>query len=118
MTYRLGGGKNKTLCHVEFLDADNGDAVIATTYNQMFHEMSKKYYYMGYPLDLSVDGVYLANIVEYKVDLHEYIGHNIKIRLVDNASSDWGLLVADDFITYYSSESAIPSNYVLAEKLS
>ena len=118
VTYRLGGGKNKTLCHVEFLDADNGDAVIATTYNQMFHEMSKKYYYMGYPLDLSVDGVYLANMVEYKVDLHEYVGHNIKIRLVDNAVDDWGLLVADDFITYYSSESAIPSNYVLAEKLS
>ena len=117
VTYRLGGGKNRTLCHVEFLDADNADAVIATTYNQMFHEMGAKHYYMGYPQDLSTDGVYLANMAQYKVDLHEYIGHNIKIRLVDNATNEWGLLTADEFITYYASEAAIPSSYILAEKL-
>ena len=117
VTYRLGGGKNRTLCHVEFLDADNADAVIATTYNQMFHEMGAKHYYMGYPQDLSAEGIYLANMAQYKVDLHEYIGHNIKIRLVDNATNEWGLLTADEFITYYASETAIPSSYILAEKL-
>lgn len=56
-------------------------------------------------------------MVEYKVDLSAHIGKNIKIRLVDNAVTDWGLLFADDFITYYENADSIPSSYVLAESL-
>ena len=56
-------------------------------------------------------------MAEYKVDLSEFIGRHIQIRIVDNATNDWGLLFADDFITYYESSSDIPSNYVLAEKV-
>ena len=116
VTYRLGGGKNKALCHVEFIDATTNE-VLATTYNQKFRDKTSNYYYTGHPTDLSKDGVYLANMAEYKVDLSAYIGRSIKIRLVDNASNDWGLLFADDFVTYYESASSIPSNYTLAEKM-
>ena len=116
ITYRLGGGKNKTLCHIEFIDADT-DEVLLTTYNQKFKEINKNYYYLGYPKDLALDGVYAANMVAYKADLSAHIGKNIKIRLVDNAENDWGLLFVDDFITYYENSSLIPSDYALAEAL-
>ena len=115
VTYRLGGGKSKDLCHIEFVDADT-DEVLTSTYNQKFKEISKNYYYLGYPKDLAEDGVYAANMVEYKVDLSAYLNRNIKIRIVDNAVNDWGLLFVDDFVTYYESASSIPSNYTLAEQ--
>lgn len=114
ITYRLGGGKNKELCHIEFIDADTNE-VLLKTYNQKFQQISKNYYYLGYPRDLSLDGVYAANMAEYKVDLSAYIGKNIKIVIVDNAVDDWGLVFVDDFITYHEDASLIPTNYTLAE---
>ena len=116
ITYKLGGGKNKELCHIEFVDADT-DEVLATTYNQKFKELNKNYYYMGHPIDLSNDGVYAANMVDYKVDLSAYVGRNIKIRIVDNATNDWGLLFVDEFVTYYENASMVPANYYSAELL-
>ena len=116
VTYRLGGGKNKDLCHIEFVDADT-DEVLVTTYNQKFKEIVNSYYYLGYPNDLAYDEVYAANMAEYKVDLSAYIGRNIKIRIVDNAVDDWGLLFVDDFITYYPDANTIPEIYELAETL-
>ena len=114
ITYKLGGGKNKDLCYIEFIDADT-DQVLATTYNQKFHEFGKNYYYMGQPIDLAEDGVYMGNMVDYKIDLHAYVGHNIKIRIVDNATSDWGQVFVDDFITYYTNASDVPSYCIEAE---
>ena len=116
VTYRLGGGKNKELCHIEFIDADTGD-VLLTTYNQKFKEISKNYYYLGYPKDLAEDEVFAANMVTYKADLSAHLGKHIQIRLVDNATNDWGLLFVDDFITYYADANSIPANYILAEAL-
>ena len=116
VTYKLGGGKNKTLCHIEFVDASTNE-VLATTYNQKFKEINKNYYYLGYPKDLAEDGVYAANMVDYKLDLSAYVGRSIKIRIVDNATEDWGLLFVDDFVTYYESASDVPANYFSAELL-
>lgn len=116
VTYRLGGGKNKDLCYIEFVDSDT-DEVLATTYNQKFKEINKSYYYLGYPINLANDGVFAANMVEYKVDLSEFIGRNIKIRIVDNAMSDWGLMFIDDFITYYETADLVPGTCVSAETL-
>ena len=116
ITYRLGGGKNKELCHIEFVDVATGD-VLASTYNQKFKELTKSYYYNGSPRDLGKEGVFAANMAEYKVDLSDFIGKDIQIRIVDNAKNDWGLLFVDDFITYYENEADIPSNYTLAEKI-
>ncbi len=116
VTYKLGGGKNSSLCYIEFVDADTND-VLATTYNHKFHEINKNYYYLGYPKDLAEDGVYAANMVDYKVDLSAHVGKNIQIRVVDNATSDWGLMFVDDFVTYYQNASDVPSKCVLAETL-
>ena len=115
VTYRLGGCKNKEVTRIEFIDADT-EEVLVKTYNQEFKYMTKSYYYLGYPKDLAEDGVYAANMHEYKVDLSEFVGRNIKIRLVDDADSDWGLLFVDDFVTYYEDASSIPSYYTLAER--
>ena len=116
VTYKLGGGKDKTKCYIQFLDADNGD-VLATVYNQKFQELNKNYYYMGQPIDLAKDNIFAANMVDYKLDLSAHIGKNIKIRVVDNATEDWGLLFVDDFVTYYESAANVPGNYVVAETL-
>ena len=116
VTYKLGGGKDKTKCYIQFLDADNGD-VLATVYNQKFQELNKNYYYMGQPIDLAKDNIFAANMVDYKLDLSAHIGKNIKIRVVDNATEDWGLLFVDDFVTYYESATNVPGNYVVAETL-
>ena len=114
VTYKLGGGKNSNLCYIEFVDADS-DQVLATTYNQEFKPINKNYYYLGYPKDLAEDGVYAANMVDYKVDLSAHIGKNIKIRIVDNAVDDWGLMFVDEFVTYYESAADVPTNCVLAQ---
>ena len=116
VTYRLGAGKNKNLCHIEFVDASN-DEVLATTYNQKFNYVDIFTYYAGHPTDFAESNIYAANMVEYKVNLSAFLGKEIKIRLVDNATGDWGLLVVDDFVTYYESEADIPANYTLAELL-
>ena len=116
VTYKLGGGKDRSKCYVEFVDTDNGD-VLATVYNQKFQALNKNYYYMGQPIDLSKDGIFAANMVDYKLDLSSHIGKNIQIRVVDNATNDWGLLFVDDFVTYYESAASVPTNYVLAETL-
>lgn len=116
VTYRLGGGKNKAECYIEFYDVTAGE-VAARTYNQKFKEASKSYYYLGYPIDLSLDGVYKANMAEYKLDLSSRLGHQFRIIINDFATDDWGLLFADDFITYYPDASLIPSHYVTAETL-
>lgn len=116
VTYRLGGCKNPEVTYIEFVDADT-DEVLVRTYNQAFKYMTKSYYYLGYPKDLAEDGVYAANMREYKVDLSAYVGRNIKIRLVDNADSDWGLLFVDDFVTYYENAADVPIYYALAENI-
>ena len=110
VTYKLGGGKDRTKCYVEFIDADT-EEVLATTYNQKFNELNKTYYYRGYPIDLGADGIYAANMADYKLDLSAHIGKNIKIRVVDHATNDWGLLFVDEFVTYYENASDVPANY-------
>jgi hypothetical protein len=116
ITFKLGGGKDSSLCYVEIIDSATGE-VLAKYGNTMFTEFGKSYLADGKIVDLSKDGYYLANMVEYKADLSEFIGRNVKVRIVDNASSDWGLLFCDDFVTYYENENNINSNAILAENL-
>ena len=109
MSFRLGGGKNRALCRVEIIDAST-NAVLKTYTNYRFNDsMAKSYYYNGQPIDLASDSVFMANMVTYIADLSELTGQTVKIRLVDNATNDWGLLFADDFVTYYTSEESLPN---------
>ena len=110
ITFKLGGGHNQDLCYVELIDAETNE-VIGKYGNSKFKDLNKKYFYNGLFNDLSKDGYYLANMATYQVDLSNYLNRKIKIRLVDNATSDWGLLFADDFITYYESNDDLPSSF-------
>ena len=116
ITFKLGGGKNTSLTYIEIVDADTSE-VLARYGNTLFKDKEKSYFFNCEVKDLSLDGYYLANMVSYQADLSEYIGRNVKIRIVDNASSDWGLLFCDDFITYYENKSDISSKYLLATNL-
>lgn len=116
ITFKLGGGKNTDLCYVEIVDADT-DEVLEVYGNTMFKDSAKRYYYTGKPIDLAQEGVYKANMVEYKADLSDYMGRNVYIRIVDNAENDWGLFFVDSFITYYQSTEEISADAVLAENL-
>lgn len=53
----------------------------------------------------------------YKADLSAFLGRSVKIRIVDNATSDWGLLFADDFVTYYETVSDVPESAYEAHDL-
>lgn len=116
ITFKLGGGKDTSLCYIEIIDADTSE-VLSRYGNTSFKEKNKSYLFNGEIKDLASDGYYLANMVSYKADLSEYMGRNVKIRIVDNASSDWGLLFCDDFVTYYESKADISSDYLLAQNL-
>lgn len=113
ITFRLGGAKNSDVCFVEIYNVTE-NRVVAKYGNPLFKEMARPYYYRGAPIDLSVDGVYQANMALYHADLSEFLGDDLQIRLVDNATSDWGLLFVDEFITYYENENELPSNATLA----
>ena len=56
-------------------------------------------------------------MVLYKADLSMFIGQNVKIRINDYASNDWGLLFCDDFVTYYAEENQINQNAIIAKNL-
>lgn len=116
ITFKLGGGKNTDLCRVEIVDAATGE-VLSVYGNTKFAESTKPYYYNGKPIDLAKEGVYKANMVEYKADLSKYIGREVYIRIVDDASSDWGLFFVDSFITYYESSEEISAEAFVAEDL-
>ena len=116
ITFKLGGGKNTDLCFVEIVDAETNE-VLSVFGNTMFNDLGKTYFSNGKVKDLSLDGYYLANMVQYKADLSSFIGRTVKIRIVDNAQNDWGLLFCDDFITYYETVEEINENAILAENL-
>ncbi|MBQ9118041.1 MAG: hypothetical protein IJY11_02445 [Clostridia bacterium] len=116
MTFKLGGGKNTSLSYVEIIDATT-EEVLCKFGNTMFAESVRPYYCTGKPIDLSKEGVYKANMVQYKADLSAYAGREVRIRIVDNAENDWGLLFADSFITYYAQAGDVPTGAVLATQL-
>ena len=116
ITFKLGGGKNSALCRMEIIDATTGETLAAYG-NSKFAEKTRTYYHTGKPIDLAKEGVYMANMVLYKADLTAFAGRSVKIRLVDNAVNDWGLLFADSFITYYENAASISESALLAENL-
>ena len=111
ISFRLGGGWHANLCYLAVIDANSGDELVRYS-NYMFNDlMAYKYYYTGTPTVLSNDGVYMANMVQYVADLSEFSGHTVKLKLIDNGVNEWGLLFADDFITYYEDSASVPNAF-------
>ena len=53
----------------------------------------------------------------FKADLTAFMGREVYIRVVDNASEAWGCLAVDSFITYYESIDDLPEATLIDNKL-
>jgi len=96
ISFKLGGAKNPDKVYVNIVDSDTGQ-VIARYGNSEFADV-------GFPNP--DQGMRLANMVQYKADISEYLGKNLYVEIVDHASADWGLIFADAFFMYHPSEPA------------
>ena len=100
ITFLLGGGGNPLECYISIIDEETGEEV-ARYANRLFSDKG---------IGILNNGSNLANMVLYKADLTEFMGRSLKIRIVDNATSGWGLITADSFVTYYKDAAGIPAN--------
>ena len=96
ITFKLGGGKDTALCYIEIYNTEFRDNGIGMN---------------------DLKGSNLANMVQYKADLSQYLGDELVIRIVDNAVDNWGLMFADSFITYYENAAGLAEGAVLAQNI-
>ena len=104
ITYLLGGGGNPLECYISIIDAETEEELVRFA-NRLFNDKGT---------GIINNGSNLANMVLYKADLSEFMGRSLKIRIVDNGESNWGLITADSFVTYYKEEAGIPTSANLA----
>ena len=104
ITFLLGGGGNPLECYVSIIDAETEEEV-ARFANRLFNDKG---------IGIINNGSNLANMVLYKADLSEFMGRSLKIRVVDNAVNNWGLITADSFVTYYKDVAGVPAKANLA----
>ena len=89
MTFKLGG--NKALSYVSIIDANTGD------------ELARF-------VNVNYVGAWPNNgweMYSYKVNLVESgiaAGTEVRIKVVDGATNDYGVVVVDSFVTYYENE--------------
>ncbi len=104
ITFLLGGGGNPLECYVSIIDAETGEE-LARFANRLFNDKG---------IGIINNGSNLANMVMYKADLSEFMGRSLKIRVVDNATSNWGLITVDSFVTYYKDVAGVPAKANMA----
>ena len=96
MTFRLGGGYNPE-CYIEIVDATTDEAIAK------YHNDN----------DSSNQG----RMFLFKADLTAFMGKEVYIRVVDNASDAWGCLAVDSFITYYEAIEKLPEATLIENEL-
>ncbi|MBP2112821.1 GH32 C-terminal domain-containing protein [Paenibacillus silagei] len=96
ISFKLGGAKNPNKAYINVVEAESGQ-VIARYGNSAFADV-------GFPNP--AQGLRLANMEQYKADISEYLGKKLYVEIVDNATSDWGVVFADAFFMYHESEPA------------
>lgn len=104
ISFLLGGGGNPWECYISIIDAETGEE-LARYANRLFNDKG---------IGIINNGSNLANMVWYKADLSELMGRSVKIRVVDNSISNWGLLTVDSFVTYYREMAAVPEKAHMA----
>lgn len=104
ITFLLGGGGNPLECYISIIDAETGEELVRYA-NRLFNDKG---------IGIINNGSNLANMVLYKADLSEFMGRSLKIRIVDNATNNWGLITVDSFVTYYNDIAGVPSKANLA----
>lgn len=114
ITYRLGGGMDTSLCYIDIVDAET-DCIYYRFGNEKYRK-NGGVYTPGVPVTVGCEG-HGANMLLYKADLSKLSGRKVRIRIVDKAVKDWGLMFVDDFVTYYADEGLIPENAIPATDL-
>ena len=99
ITFMLGGGANPLECYISIIDAETGEE-LARYANRLFNDKG---------IGIINNGSNLANMVQYYADLSEFMGRSVRIRVVDNAKSNWGLITVDSFVTYYKDVAGVPA---------
>ena len=107
ITFMLGGGGNPNECYISIIDAKTEEEV-ARFANSLFRDRG---------IGIINNGSNLANMVWYKADLSAFMGRSLKIRIVDNSTSNWGLITADSFVTYYKEAAVVPEKANLAKDI-
>ncbi len=96
ITFKLGGGYN-TECYIEIVDATTNVAIARYRNDNADHNEGRMF--------------------SFKADLTEFMGKEVYIRVVDNASNAWGCLAVDSFITYYQSIEELPKATLIENKI-
>ena len=96
ITFKLGGGYNSE-CYIEIVDASTGEAI--AKYHNDNADSNEGYMFC------------------FKADLTEFMGKEVYIKVVDNASEAWGCLAVDSFITYYESIEELPYATLIDNKI-
>lgn len=91
ISFRLGGGKHTDQVYVNVVEAETGK-LIARYGNSAFSDAS---------FPDPEKGLRLANMQLYKADLSMHLGKKLLFEIVDQGSSDWGLIFADAFQTFH-----------------
>ncbi len=112
ITFMLGGAGNEN-CFIKVVDM-NGN-ILAIYRNTEFRDFTPEQGGLSVEAKRELIGnqVNLANLIKYKADLSAFIGQEVKLVVVDNASSGWGVIYFDELHTYY--EEIPGSEYILAE---
>jgi len=99
VTFMLGGAANEE-CYIKVMDKD--DNVLAVYRNTEFRDLTAEHQKLTVEEQRELIGteVNVCNLVKYKADLSEHLGKMIKIEIVDNAESNFGLVFFDEFVGY------------------
>ena len=90
LTFKLGAARHVTQVWIDVYDAGTGE-ILARYGNTAWQERT--------------DGVKSGcSLIAYKADLSAYLGRTVKIRVVDNATNDYGLFFADSFDAWHDAE--------------
>lgn len=99
ISFLFGGGNNPAKCYISIIN--EADVEVRRYANRYFHDIG---------IELVNRGSNMMNMVQYVADLSEFKGQNLKIRVCDYSSNNWGLITVDSFVTYYEDENAIPAD--------
>ena len=88
----LGGAKNTKTMYISILDNDGKELV--------------RY------ANTEFDGT--PKMFTYVADLRQHLGKTLTIKIVDEQTTDWGIMLFDNFRTYYSTVNMIPEGAKVA----
>ena len=91
ISFKMGGGYLGALNYISIVDASS-DEELARYENEKFNltdYSTDRENYRG------------SNLVQYVADLSGIKGRQVRIKVVDDSTANWGFMTLDDFVTYY-----------------